>query len=247
LIPSDKSHLVLSCGEDFSIKLLKWNGSNKVELVANLERRVCTLKKLCYFSKNRDFFIVCGGSLEYVSFFRVSSKNIELLAETGGSVLSPHTSLQDRLDQCDVHICSLATVCTEAIDQVLVFSGNSLGQIKAYTWNHVSKTVALLTCLSHGRPILALKHVSMKGLHLLLGGDTKGRVCVWNISSFFGSSDLAACSIELCLSLEGVHQSGVNCIDVHVASSSRFIVCSGGDDESLALLFFEIDDLKEVR
>ncbi|KAJ2641265.1 WD repeat-containing protein 6, partial [Coemansia sp. RSA 1694] len=79
---------------------------------------------------------------------------------------------------------------------------------------------------------------------ILLSGATNGQILVWDINvggeGEFGDSVVADIGPPV-LVCNDVHRSGVNTVDVRKLGESRFLVVSGGDDNSVAMFGIDID------
>ncbi|KAJ2026717.1 WD repeat-containing protein 6 [Coemansia sp. S85] len=86
---------------------------------------------------------------------------------------------------------------------------------------------------SHKCCVLSLAAVSVGGRCLLFSGATSGQLMVWDIYK----SDIG----PPVLVFDGLHQSGVNTLDVRRLDQSRILVLSGGDDSSVAISTIAVD------
>ncbi|KAI7833991.1 WD40-repeat-containing domain protein [Kickxella alabastrina] len=91
---------------------------------------------------------------------------------------------------------------------------------------------------THAHCVLSLAVLSYGDSTVLLSGATDGQVILWDVSvytrptpSLSRTGDLGP---PICV-LPGIHQSGVNTIDVKHLADSRALLASGGDDNSLTV------------
>ncbi|KAJ2461569.1 WD repeat-containing protein 6 [Coemansia sp. RSA 2424] len=76
---------------------------------------------------------------------------------------------------------------------------------------------------------------------ILLSGATNGQILVWDINVGEFSDGVVADIGPPVLVCSDVHLSGVNTVDVCKLGESRFLVVSGGDDNSVAMFGIDID------
>ncbi|KAJ2730191.1 WD repeat-containing protein 6 [Coemansia sp. BCRC 34962] len=88
---------------------------------------------------------------------------------------------------------------------------------------------------THKCCILSLAAVSIGSRCLLFSGATNGQLMVWDVD---GKADIG----PPVLVFDGLHQSGINALDVHKLGESQILVISGGDDNSVALSTIVIDE-----
>ncbi|KAI8321082.1 WD40 repeat-like protein [Martensiomyces pterosporus] len=122
--------------------------------------------------------------------------------------------------------------------------------------HHQFTCVAHDAARTHSHCILSVGKLVLRGSAertLLFTGATNGQVAIWDISKFIVEGESRASGGAVCdqpadvgpaiYVCQGVHQSGVNSLDAaKCPEDNRFWVASGGDDNSIAVSEFAIDE-----
>jgi len=220
-----------------------------------------TVRSACFSTNGTSTVLVTGGAEQIIRCWLLTKSdggklNLEFLCQD-----LPWKDIQDHTQR----ILGVTAFCSDphkgAFGRHTIIAGTSMGQALIYTL--VSKSTTGNSCTepqdssrlgSDGKmdPLLPTRAVLSRTMSMFESEDfpkkpvrslstCKGVVALGRTNGFV---QVASSDGTLCLSVQ-MHAMGVNCIHICERSDS-FMVCSGGDCQSLGLFFLDKSSLRLV-
>ncbi|XP_031784570.1 WD repeat-containing protein 6 isoform X2 [Nasonia vitripennis] len=123
---------------------------------------------------------------------------------------------------------------------IFIFIACSDGYLRTLNYNVESNEIKLIDSLAYkSRCILKVHAFLYKKKILIMSMATDGLLNFWHFSASNEIVSIRNLPIDDKLNIS-LHQSGINSFDIKVVNDSEYILATGGDDNLLSLLIFEI-------
>ncbi|KAJ8665194.1 hypothetical protein QAD02_006856 [Eretmocerus hayati] len=275
LVIDSKKKILISGGEDcnLNISLLETPTGKPDQLMKNLDSfdgHLSNIKSVSIFqhSKNgevdRNFIFSCGGRAQIKAWEITLGRNqsinpedvtcIDLLSymlhgpDKERSKIWYGKELMYNADP-ETRFMDMSVMTDPLIeDSVLMFVACSDGFLRILRYSIVSNEIKLLESVPYkNRCILKIHSFKHQGEILCMTMGTDGYLCFWSIRVEVEKLKVESISVD---HREGhlLHQSGINSFDIQMLSDNYYLLASGGDDNLLSMVIFEItmDPMRKI-
>ncbi|KAJ1953805.1 WD repeat-containing protein 6, partial [Linderina pennispora] len=226
-------------GEDGLLRVFSVAG-NSLAMLVEMKRHSSAIRCVAFTSDSQ--FVFTGGASSELRCWKLAFGS-DSVATTSAIewALAPVRELDS-----DPRIMDI-TIVSQSLSYVTAAAVYSDGAVKVWQLDvaqHKFICVAENAADTKTHCALSTGHAKLPNSSqtLLVTGATSGQLTVWDVTEFVTESATdrhnTVVMHPLCV-CQGVHQSGVNTLDVQVsASSSTLFVATGGDDNAVALTRF---------
>ncbi|ORX65414.1 WD40 repeat-like protein [Linderina pennispora] len=214
---------------------------NSLAILVEMKRHSSAIRCVAFTSDSQ--FVFTGGASSELRCWKLAfSGDSVATASAVEWALAPVREMDS-----DPRIMDI-TIVSQSLSYVTTAAVYSDGAVKVWQLDvaqHKFICVAENAADTRTHCVLSTGHAKLPNSSqtLLVTGATSGQLTVWDVTEFVteGATDRHNTVVmhPLCV-CQGVHQSGVNTLDVQVsASSSALFVATGGDDNAVALTRLE--------
>lgn len=234
--------LLISGGDDNLLKFSQFiQKSNQINHIEDMVQHVSNIRSICVMriESNKWFVFSAGGRAQIcVTEVNVQSDTDIQLKEITNFMLNLNDFERRRQGKSNIvdfdpetrFMCS--TIVTDNnIEPIRLVIGCSDGYIRQFKF--VETTIQLVNSIFYGKCILNIIHFN----EILLTMATDGLICFWNMKNFESN-------LKPFYKLHH-HNSGINSFDLF-DSNGKYFIATGGDDQSIVISVFQINDLLQV-
>lgn len=230
--------IVVSGGDDNILKFSKLSVSvsSFMEHIIDMVQHISCVKVLTIVELSpTERFVISAGGRAQICISKITMNDSEFATEEVTSFMLNSTDIQRKrsgkaqLIDFDPETRFMSISCTEDFQ---IFAGCSDGYIRQFNFDLSKREITPLDSIFYGKCLLHTHYFSHESSKYLLTMATDGNICFWEIADNNSIASHPFYQLKH-------HNSGINSFDI-VAVRNRFIIATGGDDQSTVLSTFSL-------
>ncbi|KAG4079120.1 hypothetical protein HA402_001091 [Bradysia odoriphaga] len=234
----DGNVIVVSGGDDNILKFSKFNENvdSFMEHLVDMVQHISCVKTLTIVERSpMERFVVSAGGRAQICICKIAMNGSDITTEEVTSFMLNSTDIQrkrlgkSQMIDFDPETRFMSVSCT---DDFHIFAGCSDGYIRQFHFDLTKREITSIDSIFYGKCLLHTHYLSHENRKYLLTMATDGNVCFWELTENNSINSQPFYQLKH-------HNSGINSFNI-VPVKNRFIIATGGDDQSTVVSTFAL-------
>lgn len=238
LKPHENEYLVISGGEDTTLRFSHVDKTGKFNVITVLKHHLSSIRTIDTLLYNEKLFVFSAGGRAQIIVWELCFKNKVF------NCIEKFSFYEANAEVSEVRIMDIKAIVMN--EKVYVICACSDGNIKIYSMSENGKLCFIKSIFYKLNCILKVHVMELCEKFILISTATDGNVVFWNLTNLLKYTKVE--SSEMPLTSIKCHQSSINSIASLLICESKYIILTGGDDNAFNLLLIEFSaDLNNIN